>query len=257
MLIFPPNQVTAVSLGMMQDGGLPHIGCRCAHCRAAAARPAYAASLAIVDTRPAAPTVALIDATPDIKYQLDLLAAVLGPHPAQPARLRQPDALFLTHAHLGHIGGLPQLGPEAMAVADLPVYASAALAALLQGTALWAPLLAGLRLRPIAPGQPVALAPDVRVTATAVPHRDETGSGTFAYHVQGPARTLLYVPDIDDWAQWPDADAWLSRVDAALVDATFWSSAELGGRPPVAHPLLPDTLARFAHIPGQLVLTHL
>ncbi|MCA9971115.1 MAG: hypothetical protein KC425_12910, partial [Anaerolineales bacterium] len=42
-----------------------------------------------------------------------------------------------------------------------------------------------------------------------------------------------------------------------LVDATFWSSAELGGRPPVAHPLLPDTLARFAHIPGQLVLTHL
>jgi pyrroloquinoline quinone biosynthesis protein B len=45
-------------------------------------------------------------------------------------------------------------------------------------------------------------------------------------------------------------------VDVAIVDATFYSREELGGRDPVAHPYVPHTLALFADIPGQLVLTH-
>jgi pyrroloquinoline quinone biosynthesis protein B len=67
---------------------------------------------------------------------------------------------------------------------------------------------------------------------------------------------LLYLPDIDAWQQWPEAEATLSAADVSVVDASFYSVAELGGREPVAHPLVPDTLLRFGHIPGQLVLTH-
>lgn len=256
----PANQVTAVVLGTMQDGGLPHIGCRCPRCAAAfddPARGGYAACLGLVDTRGRVTAVYLFDATPDIKYQLNLLAGVLGPDPQRPTRLRPPDGIFLTHAHLGHIGGLPQLGPEAMAVQQVPVYAGRGLGRLLLQNALWAPLVDNLRLVPLVAGQTLDLAADVQVTAVAVPHRDEWGVGTFAFRIQGPGRSLLYLPDIDDWAQWPEAEATLAGVDVALVDGSFYSPDELDGRAPVAHPLVPDTLHRFAHLPAQLVLTHL
>lgn len=254
-----PNQVTAVVLGSMQDGGLPHIGCRCARCRSAFDDPArvqHAACLAVVDTRPAVPLVWLIDATPDIKWQLDWLHDLLGPHPARPARLRQPDAIFLTHAHMGHIGGLPQLGPEAMAVERLPVYALPGLVALLRANRIWQPAVLCLDLRPLTPRHPLTLSPGLTLTPLPVPHRDEWGAGTLAFRLDGPQRSLLYLPDIDAWELWPEAQRVLRSVDVALVDASFYDLEELNGRVPVAHPLVSDTLARFGDIPGQLVLTH-
>ncbi|HRQ41377.1 MAG TPA: MBL fold metallo-hydrolase [Chloroflexota bacterium] len=260
MFKLPKKQVTTVVLGIMQDGGLPHAGCRCARCAAAFADPTraeYVACLGLVDNRGKETAVYLFDATPDIKYQLNLLAEELGAHPLRPSRLRPPDGIFLTHAHLGHIGGLPQLGPEAVSITQLPIYASRELGQLLLENRLWSPLVDNLRIVPLVAGQSVDLAADVSVTAVAVPHRDEWGAGTFAFLIQGPNRRLLYLPDIDDWGQWPEAEVVLSSVDVALVDASFYSQAELGGRAPVAHPLIPDTLARFAHLPTQLVLTHL
>lgn len=257
---FPERSVTAVILGIMQDGGLPHAGCRCARCAAAWADPAraeLAACLALVDTRGAETAVWLFDATPDIKHQLELVGDALGSHPLRPDRLRRPDAVFLTHAHMGHVGGLPQLGPEAMAVADLPVYASPELCQLLSKTWLWRPLVEQLELRPIFPRESVRLREDLQVTAVPVPHRDEWRAGTFAFRVQGPNRSLLYLPDIDTWDAWPQAEETLRGVDVALVDASFYSRDELGGRDPVAHPLVTETLDRFADLPTELVLTHL
>ena len=258
-MIIHDKQVTAVLLGTMQDGGLPHIGCRCHRCIAAFENPQqaeYAACLALVDKRGQQPAVWLIDTTPDIKWQLDLLALELGHHPQRPSRLRQPDGIFLTHAHMGHIGGLPQLGPEAMAVQRLPIYATPELVSLLQSTILWQPALSCLELNPLIIGEPVSLGPDLTITPLPVPHRDEWGVGTVAYDIRGPRQSLLYLPDIDAWDQWPEANATLAAVDFALLDASFYSVEELGGRAPVAHPLVPDTLQRFNGAPAQLVLTH-
>jgi pyrroloquinoline quinone biosynthesis protein B len=272
MLTFPENSVTAVILGNMQDAGLPHAGCTCARCTAAFDDPSrvqYAACLAIVDKRNAElrgedaeghkgkASVYLIDATPDIKFQLNLLAGVLGAHPQRANRLRQPDGIFLTHAHMGHIGGLPQLSKEAMFVNNLPIYATPALCNLLQGTRLWSPLVQELDFRPMPGGSTVDLGDGLMITAVPVPHRDEWGVGTVAFHIQGPDKSLLYLPDIDAWEQWPEAEATLSRKDVALVDASFYSRDELGGRAPVAHPPVTDTITQFGHLASRLVLTHL
>lgn len=85
-----------------------------------------------------------------------------------------------------HVGGLPQLGPEAMAVQNLPVHAAQPLMHLLQEARIWRPLVQGLQLRPFIPLQPLMLTPDLTITPIPVPHRDEWQVGTFAFHVQGP-----------------------------------------------------------------------
>lgn len=256
----PDGAVSVVALGIMQDGGLPHAGCRCGRCVAAARDPAAArrvTCLAVVDTRPEAAQVWLIDATPDISAQLLALGELLGPHPHRRGRLRQPAGIFLTHAHLGHIGGLPQLGPEAMAVSAMPVYASPGLVTLLRDSAIWRPATANFIWHPRRPNISIPLAPGLSLTPLVVPHRDEWGVGTYAYRIDGPERSLLYVPDIDDWRLWPAAREQVAAVNVALVDASFYSADELGGRPPVAHPLVPETLAFFDGLTEKLVLTHL
>jgi pyrroloquinoline quinone biosynthesis protein B len=259
MLQLPPTQISAVILGIMQDAGLPHIGCLCPRCLAAVTNnaPEYAACLAVVDRRTEDTAVYLIDATPDIRRQLYLLHPYLGPNPQRPNRFRQPDAIFLTHAHMGHTAGLAELGPEGMAVKDLPLFASTGLIRVLQQTTLWQPLTANLKLNTLQSGQPVTLAPNLTLTPIPVPHRDELGAGTFAFLIQGPSRSLLYIPDIDQWELWPEASKTLSKADIVLADASFYSTAEVGGRSIAVHPLIPDTLAFFAHLPCQLILTHL
>lgn len=253
------QDIFVIVLGVAQDAGVPHIGCHCPRCQRAWANPAAGhlpAAAAIVDCRREPIGVWLVDATPAIKAQLERLALFLGPNPSRPSRLRQPDALFLSHAHMGHVGGLMQLGPEGMHVRGLPIYASAPLCDRLNRTPLWSPLLSGQTLQVLTPNRPVPLAPDLQLTPILVPHRDELGTGTFAFLIEGPARSLLYLPDIDDWHAWPDAPAALAGVDIALVDASFYTRAELGGRAPVAHPLVPETLTFFQKWPGRLVLTH-
>lgn len=256
----PGSKVFAVILGTMQDGGLPHIGCRCPRCATAYANlstSSYSACLAIVDNRQQPPQIWLIDATPDIKYQLNLLGDILGRHPVMPDRLRQPDGLFLTHAHMGHTAGLSLLGPEGMNVQNLTVYASDKLNTMLSQTNIWGPLVDNLSLVSAYPGKSIQVAPDLSITPISVNHRDETGVGTFAYLCNGPMQSLLYIPDIDNWLFFGEIKDSQEKIDVALVDATFFSRGELGGRENVAHPLVPDTIDFWSGSSTRLILTHL
>lgn len=248
-----------IVLGSMQDAGLPHIACLCPNCTRAREDPRqrrYVASLALVDTRAAQGGVWLFDATPDIGDQLYVLAPWLGQQPGQ-ERVRQPDGIFLTHGHMGHTAGLALLGPEGMNVDALPVYAPSGLIRVLSATALWRPLLSNVRLIPLADAEPLRLGVDLVVTPLTVPHRDELDTGTFAYRIQGPHRSLLYVPDIDRWQAWPRARQEIDGVDITLLDGSFFTREELGRISDVPHPLVPETLAFTEGVSTALFLTHL
>jgi pyrroloquinoline quinone biosynthesis protein B len=167
--------VEALVLGTAQDGGVPHLACRQELCVAARADPSrrrLVASLGLVD--PAAEKRFLIDATPDFAQQVERLGGM-------------PDAILLTHAHIGHYLGLAQLGREVAGTRALPVYCTASMAKFLRENRPWSRLVerGNIALREVEPGKEFLLTANLRATAMRVPHRDED-SDTVAYLVQGP-----------------------------------------------------------------------
>ncbi len=234
----PSPAVEAIVLGIAQDGGVPHLGCRQPFCERARRDPSarrHVASLGLVDH--AAGRRFVIDATPDFSQQVDRLGGL-------------PDAILLTHAHIGHYLGLAQLGREVLGARRLPVYCTPSMAKFLRENGPWKRLvsLENIEIREVTPGVAFELTPSLRATAIRVPHRDED-SDTVAYLVSGPRRELLWLPDIDKW------EKWVRRIEElvaeknllAFVDGTFYSSDEIPGRTTrdIPHPLVPETVARF------------
>jgi len=251
-------------LGTAQDGGLPQIACERDCCRAVRSDPArrrLVTSLLLVDPRRGKRW--LFDATPDLAAQVE--RARTHAAPSAPGRPPLFDGIFLTHAHMGHCAGLLALGREAYGSEPTTTYASASMGRFLADNGPWSLLLQAqhLELVTLVPGTSVALAPDLSVTPLLVPHRGEF-SDTLAFRIQGPRRSLLYLPDIDKWERWETpVEAELARVDVALLDGTFFDAGELPGRDMAAipHPFVVESLARFAALPegerAKVRFTHL
>jgi pyrroloquinoline quinone biosynthesis protein B len=237
-------------LGVAQDGGVPHASCRCERCEAARRDPSRAhmvASLALIIPTDGVDAVHLIDATPDLARQLELLPT--APARDRPGVDRRPLAsIFLTHAHIGHYLGLAQLGFEVMHTSGTLVRASPRMIDFLRDNAPWEQLirLGEIMPEPLTPEAGAQLG-DVQIRPVVVPHRDEY-TDTVGYRLQGPRQTVLYIPDAEPWERWSDAfDAALEGVDVALLDATFYAADELPGRPieSLGHPLVPSTIERL------------
>jgi pyrroloquinoline quinone biosynthesis protein B len=251
--IAAPSPVEAVVLGIAQDGGVPHAGCHqplCEEARRDCSKRVRVASLGLLD--PAAGRRFLIDATPDFGEQIEALGGV-------------PDAILLTHAHIGHYLGLAQLGREVLGTRRVLVFCTPSMAAFLRGNRPWSRLVAeqNIVLRPIEPGVEFDLTPSLHAIAIRVPHRDED-SDTVAFLVRGPTRPILWLPDIDKWEKWDRRPERLLQNDGlvAFLDGTFFAADEIPGRTiaDIPHPLVPETLARFpngAAPPGRLFFVHL
>lgn len=254
-------------LGIVQDGGLPHPACSCERCETArrfVSARRHVASLALDsgDGR-----IALVDATPDLPDQLamirDLRRGRPGGVPAGRVDRRPVDAVFVTHAHIGHYAGLGLLGFEAVSAQRIDLHVTGKLAAYLEDNDPWASLVKGehLVVARAEPGVPIAFGA-LSITPVSVPHRDEL-SDTVGYRIAGPRRTVLYVPDCKPWAQWAQPpERLLEGIDVALLDGTFYSLDELPGRDvtETGHPLMRDTMERFAPYVAEgmtIELTHL
>lgn len=237
----PPPRI--VVLGVAQDGGLPHIGCKKSCCRDAyrgEAPGARVASLGLVDE--ASGRYWLFDATPDLPRQLHRLAEELpGGELA---------GVFLTHAHIGHYLGLAYLGREALGAKAVPVYAMPRMQTFLEENGPWDQLvrLGNIVIHPLRDGERVVVGEGVGVVPFLVPHRDEY-SETVGFRIEGPHRAAAFVPDIDKWERWDRPVEDLVRsVDLAFLDATFFDASELPGRDlsEIPHPLVVESLERLA-----------
>ena len=231
----PPSPVEAVVLGIAQDGGIPQVGCYQTYCEQARQDPSkrrLVASLGLIDQ--AAGKRFLIDATPDFAAQVDRLGGL-------------PDAILLTHAHIGHYLGLAQLGREVANARRVRVLCTASMAKFLRANGPWSRLVerGNISIEEIVPGIPVPLTERLHVTPLPVPHRDED-SDTMAFLVRGPSRSLLWLPDIDSWEKWdrPIVRV-LGGVAIAYLDGTFYSADEIPGRSisEILHPLVPHSVS--------------
>ena len=230
----PLDDWQLVVLGIAQDGGIPQLGCErpiCQDIRAGRRKPEKVSSLGLVNRRTNAAYV--FDATPDFPAQMQALTGG-----------RNPDGIFLTHAHIGHYTGLMFLGRESVNAQGVPVYATDRMGAYLRANGPWSQLVSinNIVLRALTPDQAVILDGGVRVTAFRVPHRDEY-SDTVGYQVEGPRASAIFIPDIDRWEKWDRSiRALADTVDLAFVDGTFASPTEIS-RPieEIPHPLMSRT----------------
>jgi pyrroloquinoline quinone biosynthesis protein B len=241
--------IEIVLLGVAQDAGVPQAGCACATCLAAHHDPTlrqYAVALGIIDHTTHQRW--MIDATPDIRFQLHPLGSPLS-------------GIFLSHAHLGHYTGLLHLGYEGWHSRDIPVYASAQMSDFLSRNEPFSALLQRRNIQcfPFSNGVTLQLSPDLSITPIAVPHRAEY-TDTYAFLIQGPNRTLFYCSDIDYLqSDTFDIRPHLVSADIVLLDATFYSPADLPGRnlTDIPHAYVVDTLALLSPPPHTAVFIHL
>lgn len=235
-------------LGVAQDGGYPQAGCRRACCARAWVDPGarrHVVSLALVD--PHSDQRWLFECTPDFRDQLHALDEI-----RQATTAPGLDGIFLTHAHIGHYGGLLQLGREVLGAKAVPVHVMPRFSDFLRTQGPWSQLvkLQNIEVRPLATEAPVRLNERLMVTALTVPHRDEF-SETVAFRIEGPRKKVLFLPDIDKWERWERAiEQELAVVDIAYLDATFFDGAEMPGRDmrEIPHPFVVESLQRFGKL---------
>jgi pyrroloquinoline quinone biosynthesis protein B len=233
-------------LGNAQDGGAPQAGYPDEPGWKDPAFRRHATSLALVD--PDSGGRWLFDAGPDVPAQLDMLDQ------AAPPRSR-PDlaGIFLTHAHVGHYTGLMYLGKEVIGAQDVPVWAMPRMRAFLTDNGPWQQLvrLHNIDLKPLSAGTAVVLNQRLKVTPILVPHRQEY-SEVVGFRIEGPTRSVLFIPDIDSWTQWDQQgtriEDEIAKVDVAYLDGTFFANGEIPGRDMSGfpHPFISASLARFA-----------
>ncbi len=267
----PKDAPYVVVLGTAQDAGLPQIACDGPNCVRARRDPSarrLVTSLLLVDPRDGRRF--LFDATPDLREQVERMRGHPASRDLPGARPPIVDGVFLTHAHIGHYAGLIQFGPEAYGARGLTVFATERMGAYLRASGPWSLLVenGSIAIETLAPDTRVQLADDLSVTALPVPHRDEF-SDTVAFRIDGPSRSLLYLPDIDKWERWDaqrggaSIESALATVDVALLDASFFDDGEIPGRnlADIPHPFVVESIARFAALPAaeraKVVFTHL
>jgi pyrroloquinoline quinone biosynthesis protein B len=237
-------------LGNAQDAGYPQVGCERDCCKRVYENPTngrFVSSIALID--PISHENWIFDATPDFPEQLKLLSNHLN----KPENF--PNAIFLTHAHIGHYTGLIYLGREAMGAKNVPVYAMPKMKSYLYANGPWSQLVAlkNIDLKDLQKDSIIILNSRISITPIQVPHRDEY-SETVGFLIENNLKKILFIPDIDKWNKWESGIlSYIKEVDIAIVDATFFKDGEIEGRSmsEIPHPFVEESMALFKDLPEE------
>ncbi|MFK8038765.1 MAG: MBL fold metallo-hydrolase [Crocinitomicaceae bacterium] len=237
-----------IVLGNVQDAGSPHAACKKECCKDLFINPdptRKVVSLGLID--PIDSSTYLFEATPDMTSQMKHLTKIGNNNN------EVPNAIFLTHAHIGHYTGLMYLGKEAMNANGVNVYAMPRMASYLTNNGPWSQLVDNnnISLVPIASDSAIQLNQALQVIPFKVPHRDEY-SETIGYKIIGPNKSALFIPDIDKWSKWEkNIIEEVKQIDYAFIDATFYDGAEINNRDisEIPHPFIVETMALFKDVP--------
>jgi len=243
----PDGQFITV-LGIAQDAGFPQADCDKEHCRQywnGTVDKRLVVSLGLTDA--ATGQNWIFEATPDFPEQLHALKTESG--------IENLSGIFLTHAHIGHYTGLMYLGRESMGASNIPVYAMPQMSGFLNANGPWSQLVSqqNIAVNRLTADSTVKLTDHVSVTPFLVPHRDEF-SETVGYRIESAVKKVLFMPDIDKWHVWDkNISEQIRAVDAALLDATFFSADELPGRDmaEIPHPYVEESLEQFSDLPAS------
>jgi pyrroloquinoline quinone biosynthesis protein B len=246
----PNKSVELVVLGIAQDAGFPQAACQKPCCAVAWKDPSVrrqVASLGLIDH--ATGQKWLFDCTPDFPQQLQTLLQH-GHQGNGEADAPLLDGIFLTHGHIGHYSGLIHLGREVMGARQIKTYCMPRMENFLIRNGPWSQLvkLENIKTVEMTAGMPVKLNDRIEVTPFLVPHRDEF-SETVGFKIQGPKKSVLFLPDIDKWSRWDQSiEKMIQSVDVAYLDGTFFENGEIPGRDMalIPHPFVSESIRRFS-----------
>ena len=224
-------------LGVVQDGGLPHLGSNKLCCENIEQKR-YVTSIMLVNNENNESY--LFDASPDINEQLNFMGDRIK---------KDLKGVFLTHAHIGHYTGLMYFGREALNSKFINVYAMPRMKKFLEQNGPWSQLvsLENISINEINSNSKISVDTNITIQPIEVPHRAEF-SETVGYKIYGPNKTVLFIPDIDKWYLWEKSiiDE-IKQVDYALIDATFYDSEEVNYRDlsEIPHPFVVESMELF------------
>ena len=227
-------------LGVVQDGGLPHLGSNKVCCENIEQKK-YVTSIILINDENNESY--LFDASPDINEQLNFMGDRIK---------KDLKGVFLTHAHIGHYTGLMYFGREALNSKSINVYAMPRMKKFLEQNGPWSQLvsLQNISITEISNNSKLSIDPNIIIQPIEVPHRAEF-SETVGYKIYGPNKTVLFIPDIDKWYLWEKSiiDE-IKQVDYALIDATFYDSEEVNYRDisEIPHPFVVESMKLFDSI---------
>ena len=241
---FAFNQIksnyTLKILGVVQDGGMPHLGNNKTCCENIK-KDKYVTSLMLMNNENNESF--LFDASPDINKQLNFMGDKVK---------KDLKGIFLTHAHIGHYTGLMYFGREALNSKLVNAYAMPRMKKFLEENGPWSQLvsLQNISIIELSNESKISIDSNVIVQPVEVPHRAEF-SETVGYKIYGPNKTALFIPDIDKWYLWEKSiiDE-IKQVDYAIIDATFYDSKEVNYRDisEIPHPFVTESMDLFDSI---------
>ena len=227
-------------LGNTQDAGMPHIGCKHKFCldNFSKYEEFYVTSIAVINSD--LNKYILFEATPDITYQLNHIKNNIF------QEFLLPEAIYITHAHIGHYTGLMYLGRESYNSNNVPLYAMTKMKGFLIQNGPWSQLfkINNLKIQNINHNEEILLSQNLSISPFLVPHREEF-SETVGFKIKGPTKSILFIPDIDKWGKWnQNLIEEIKTIDVALIDGTFYDSKEVNYRDisEIPHPFVVETV---------------